>query len=67
MKLINYCDINKIPVLGICLGCQLIAKYFNCDNPSTSKTINLKYCNVNIVMYCNNNTSFYLPKIEQNY
>ena len=41
--------------------------YTNCDNPSTSRTIDLKYCGADIKMICNNKTPFYIPLIEQNY
>lgn len=31
IEFIGRCDECKVPVLGICLGCQLIAKYFDCQ------------------------------------
>ena len=41
-KVINFievCEKQNIPVLGICLGCQLIAKYFGCKIEKNSKPV----------------------------
>ena len=66
-----YIDIETLNLLvinyGIISTCKISTKFTNCDNPTTSKIIKLKYCGADIQLYCNNNTSFYLPYIEQNY
>lgn len=66
-----YIDIETLNLLvtnfGIISTYKIPTKFTNCDNQSTSKNINLKYCNANIELYCGNNASFYLPNIEQNY
>jgi len=46
---------------------KIPTKITNCDNPTTSKIIKLKYCGADIKLCCCNNTTFYLPYIEQNY
>ena len=46
---------------------KIPTKFTNCDNPTTSKIIKLKYCGADIKLCCGNNTTFYLPYIEQNY
>uniref|UniRef100_A0A6C0ARL7 Uncharacterized protein n=1 Tax=viral metagenome TaxID=1070528 RepID=A0A6C0ARL7_9ZZZZ len=46
---------------------KIPTKITNCDNPTTSKIIKLKYCRADIQLCYSNNTTFYLPYIEQNY
>ena len=66
-----YIDIETLNLLvsnyGIISTYKIPAKFSNCDNPTTSKIIDLKYCGANLQLYCGNNTAFYLPYIEQNY
>lgn len=66
-----YIDIETLNLLvrnfGIISTVKNPTGYTCCDNPSTSKYINLKYCDANIELYCGNNASFNLSKIEQNY
>ena len=66
-----YIDIETLNLLirnfGIISTIKIPTKYTCSDNPSTGKEINLKYCGSNIKLYCENNTKFYLPDIEQNY
>jgi hypothetical protein len=66
-----YIDIETLNLLvtnyGIISTYKIPTKITNCDNPTTSKIINLKYCGADIQLYCGNNTKFYLPYIEQNY
>ena len=66
-----YIDIETLNLLvtnyGIISTYKTPTKYTNCDNETTSKIINLKYCDANIQLCCGNNTAFYLPHIEQNY
>lgn len=46
IKLIDKCFKLNIPLLGICLGCQLIAYYFGCEIISSGK-MNIGYgCNI---------------------
>ena len=52
---------------GIISTCKIPNQHTSCDNPSTSKQIKLKYCGADIELYCNNDTKFYLPFIEQNF
>ena len=51
----------------LCLLIKFQPKITNCDNPTTSKIIKLKYGGIDIQLCCGNNTIFYLPYIEQNY
>ena len=66
-----YIDIETLNLLvnnfGIISTYKEPTKFTNCDNPSTSKNIKLKYCDVNIELKCGNDTYFYVPMIEQNY
>lgn len=66
-----YIDIKTLNLLvtnyGIISTYKIPTKNTNCDNPTTSKIINLEYCGANIKLYCGNNTDFYIPYIEQNY
>ena len=66
-----YIDIETLNLLilnfGIISTCRNPTKYICCDNPSTSKTISLKYCGSEIKLCCGNKDSFYLPYLEQNY
>ncbi len=66
-----YIDIETLNLLltnyGIISTCKNPTQITNCDNPTTSKIIELKYCGADIQLHCGNNTSFYLPHIEQNY
>jgi hypothetical protein len=66
-----YIDIETLNLLvtnyGIISTYKIPTKITNCDNPTTSKIIKLKYCDSDIELYCNNNNTFYLPYIEQNY
>ena len=68
---IHYCDsmikINNIPLHEIVQ--QIGRGSTNCDNPTTSREIDVKYCGTEIKMKCGNTTgeSFYLPHIEQPY
>jgi hypothetical protein len=65
-----YIDIETLNLLihnfGIISTYKFPTIYTNCDNPSTSRTINLKYCGADIKMCCNNKTPFSIPLIEQN-
>jgi hypothetical protein len=55
--LIGIISTYKIPTIETCA-----------DNELTSKNIKLKYCNAEILFYCDNNTKeFNLSKLEQNY
>ena len=66
-----YIDIETLNLLvtnyGIMSTYKIPTKITNCDNPTTSKIIKLKYCGADIKLCCGNNTTFYLPYIEQNY
>ena len=64
---INDDNLNLLSNYGIISTYKYPTKITNCDNPTTSKIIKLKYCGVDIQLYCYNNNSFYLPYIEQNY
>jgi len=52
---------------GVISTHKIPTKHTNCDNPTTSKTIKLKYCGAEIQMYCGNNAAFNISSIEQNY
>ena len=39
LNFIKKCDENNIPILGICLGCQLIAKYLGCEIKKAKRSI----------------------------
>jgi len=52
---------------GVISTHKIPTKHTNCDNPTTSKTIKLKYCGAEIQMYCGNNAAFNILSIEQNY
>ena len=66
-----YIDVETLNLLvtnyGIISTYKIPTKHTNCDNETTSKIINLKYCGADIKLCCGNNTAFYLPYIEQNY
>jgi hypothetical protein len=66
-----YIEIETLNLLvrnyGIISTYKIPTKITNCDNPSTSKIIKLKYSGADIELWCGNNSSFYLPYIEQNY
>jgi hypothetical protein len=66
-----YIDIETLNLLvtnyGIISTYKIPTKFKNCDNPTTSNIIKLKYCGADIRLFCGNNTKFYLPYIEQNY
>ena len=66
-----YVDIETLNLLVTNYGnistYKIPTNFTNCDNPTTSKIIKLQYCDANIQLYCDNNASFYLPYIEQNY
>lgn len=66
-----YMDIETLHLLitnyGIISTYKIPTQPLNCDNPTTSKTVQLTYCGAGIQLYCGNKTSFYLPWIEQNY
>ncbi len=66
-----YIDIETLNLLvtnyGIISTYKNPTKYTNCDNETTTKIIKLKYCGADINLCCGNNTTFYLPYIEQNY
>lgn len=66
-----YIDIETLNLLvtnyGIISTYKIPTKFKNCDNPTTSNIIKLKYCGADIQLFCGNNTKFYLPYIEQNY
>ena len=62
-----YIDIETLNLLVTHYGIISTYKITNCDNPTTSNIIKLKYCDTDIQLYCRNNTTFYLSYIEQNY
>jgi hypothetical protein len=66
-----YIDIETLNLLitnyGIISTYKIPTKFTNCDNPSTSKIIKLKYCGADIKLQCGNISPFYIPDIEQNY
>ena len=66
-----YIDVETLNLLvtkyGIMSTYKIPTKITNCDNPTTSKIIKLKYCGADIQLCCGNTTTFYLPYIEQNY
>lgn len=66
-----YIDIETLNLLvtnyGIISTYKIPTIFTNCDNQTTSKIIKLQYCGSDIQLCCGNNTSFYLPYIEQNY
>lgn len=66
-----YIDIETLNLLvtnyGIISTYKIPTILTNSDNPTTSKIIKLQYCGADIRLFCGNNTSFYLPYIEQNY
>ena len=66
-----YIDIETLNLLvtnyGIISTYKIPTKITNCDNPTTSKIIDLKYCGADIQLRCGDNTTFRLPCIEQNY
>jgi hypothetical protein len=66
-----YIDIETLNLLllnyGIISTYKIPTILRNCDNPTTSKIVKLKYCGANIQLWCGNDTSFYIPYIEQNY
>jgi hypothetical protein len=66
-----YIDIETLNLLvtnyGIISTYKFPTQFTNCDNLTTSKIIKLQYCGADVTLCCGNNTSFYLPYIEQNY
>jgi hypothetical protein len=66
-----YIDIETLSLLlanfGIISTYKIPTIPKNCDNPSTSRTIQLKYCGAEVKMVCGNMTPFYISNIEQNY
>jgi hypothetical protein len=72
-----YIDIETLNLLvsnfGIISTLRMPTQYICADNPSTSKTINIKYCNAPIEFYCGDNTYnntyklFNFTILEQNY
>lgn len=66
-----YIDIETLNLLvtnfGIISTYKIPTQFTNCDNPTTSKNINLMYCGAKVELYCGDNSQFNLSKIEQNY
>jgi hypothetical protein len=66
-----YIDIETLNLLityyGIIATYKIPTIFTCCDNTTTSKVIKLKYCDADILLSCGNNSSFYLPLIEQNF
>jgi hypothetical protein len=64
-------DIETLNLLisnyGIISTYKIPTKFTNCDNPTTSKIINIKYCGADIQLCCGSKALFHLPLIEQNY
>lgn len=68
-----YLDMETIHLLvtnlGIVSTYRIPTQFTNCDNPTTGKRIQVRYCGAAIQLCCgrNDDSSFYLPWIEQNY
>ena len=66
-----YLDIETLNLLitkfGIISTYKIPTKITNCDNETTCKIINIKYCGTDIKLFCGNNTPFYIPYLEQYY
>ena len=68
-----YIDMETLHLLitnyGILSTYKIPTVKTNCDNPSTSKTIQLKYCGADIELHCGSGISPFciLPHLEQNY
>jgi hypothetical protein len=60
-----YLDIETLNLLvtnyGVITTFKFPTSFTNCDNPSTSKIIELNYCGADIQLFCGNNAVFYLP------
>ena len=50
---------------GIVSTCRMPTGYTNCDNPTTSKQMNLTYCGAAIQFFCGNTSAFDVQCIEQ--
>ena len=62
-----YIDIETLNLLVANYGIISSHKSTCIDNLTTGKEIKVNYCGSNITLYCQNNTPFYLPYMEQNY
>jgi hypothetical protein len=64
-------DIETLNILiqnfGIISTLIIPSKPICIDNPTTSKTICIKYCGANIKLICNNNKYMNISLLEQNY
>ena len=64
-------DIQTLSVLlynyGVISTLRLPDRFTNCDNPSTSRTMNLKFGGADIQLYAKNKSDFNLALIEQPY
>ena len=63
MIFIKKCDENNIPILGICLGCQLIAKYLGCEIKKAKNSI-IGFKKIKVIN-TNNNLSNILKKYDK--
>lgn len=66
-----YIDIETLSILlanfGIISTLRIPTNPICLDTPLTGKNIKIKYCGADVELYCNNNSAFYLPIMEQNY